>query len=201
MLRTSLLSVLMLFMLPVFPGFKCFAQEASDATVTSTPAGNKTQFTIKFGQGGFRDGRSPQGKLGGGQLSLDIKPANLPLVFSFSSEYYTNSADPTHPYEISNSRSLNILYTAQLLDFATTDYFLGGGIGMLEVPGGESNPDATVEGNLQNLVAGIHIKSFEKIGFYGAYQYLHAKKDAGNVRVIDFNEHILLLGITYSFSL
>ena len=38
----------------------------------------KIDFTIRLGQGGFTDDRSPIGKLGGGQLALDLKPINIP---------------------------------------------------------------------------------------------------------------------------
>jgi len=58
--------------------------------------------TIRWGQGGFSDDRSPLGVLGGGQLTLDIKPAKFPLAISISGEYYTNSACPTHSYEIAD---------------------------------------------------------------------------------------------------
>ncbi len=37
------------------------------------PAQDKFDFTIRFGQGGFSDNRSPVGQLGGGQLAFDIK--------------------------------------------------------------------------------------------------------------------------------
>lgn len=54
---------------------------------------------------------------------------------------------------------------------------------------------------MYNIEGGINIKAFWKIGFYGIYKYLYAKKEVNNVNVIDFSEHIILLGITFNFSL
>jgi hypothetical protein len=156
---------------------------------------------LRLGQGGFRDSRSPIGKLGGGQLALDIKPSTLPIALSISSESYTNSANPTHSYEISSLLSVNMLYMAQLFNIERANYFLGGGIGWLEVPKGEDDPDARVKGNLYNLEAGIHVRAFWKIGFYGVAKYLSAQKKVNNIKVIDFNEGIILLGVTFNFSL
>ena len=70
----------------------------------------KIYFTIRLGQGGFTDDRSPIGKLGGRQLTLDIKPRTFPIAISISNEYYTNSADPTHSYEIAGLIAANFLY-------------------------------------------------------------------------------------------
>jgi len=181
--------------------FKLYAQEIVSSTNSLSSTEKKTYLTIRLGQGGFRDNRSPIGKLGGGQLTLDFKPGTLPVAISLSSESYTNSASPTHSYEISNLISINMLYVAQLLNIERANYFLGGGVGRLEVPKDKDDPDATVNGNLYNLEAGIHMRPFRKIGFYGLYKYLYAKKEANNVKVIDFSENIVLLGITYTFSL
>ncbi|MBL7136879.1 MAG: hypothetical protein ISS81_09895, partial [Candidatus Marinimicrobia bacterium] len=72
-----------------------------------------------------------------------------------------------------------------------------GGIGGLEVPKGEDEPDAIERGIMYNTEVGINTIVFWKIGFYGIYKYLYAKKE----KVIDFSEHIVLLGITFNFSL
>jgi hypothetical protein len=82
------------------------------AEVDSTSAyEKKIYFTIKLGQGGFRDSRSPIGKLGGGQLAICAQHIAYPVALSFSSEYYTNSADPTNPYEISSLFAINSFYS------------------------------------------------------------------------------------------
>jgi len=51
-----------------------------------------------------------------------------------------------------------------------------------------------------NIEGGINIIAFWKIGFYGIYKYLYANKEINSVKVIDFNERIVLLGITGNFS-
>jgi len=161
----------------------------------------KIYFTLRLGQGGFTDDRSPLGKLGGGQLTLDIKPRKIPIAISISNEYYTNSADPTHSYEIAGLIAVNFLYMTKLFKNERVNFFVGGGLGGLDVPKGEDEPDAMERGILYNIEGGINIRAFWKIGFYGIYKYLYAKKEIKNVKVIDFNEHIILLGITFNFSL
>ena len=78
--------------------------------VSSTDSLSSTEknihFTLRLGQGGFKDDRSLTGKLGGGQLALDIKPIMFPIAISVSNEYYTNSANPTHSYEIASVKSI-----------------------------------------------------------------------------------------------
>ena len=75
--------------------------------------------------------------------------------------------------------------------------FAGGGLGRLEVPKDES--DSMEKGVLYNIEGGINVRAFWKIGFYGIYKYLYANKEIDNVEVIDFSEHIVLLGITFNF--
>lgn len=96
----------------------------------------KVDFTIRLGQGGFTDDRSPIGKLGGGQLAIDIKPINIPIAISISNEYYTNSADPTHSYEIATLTAVNILYMKKASKTERVNLFAGGGMGWLDVPKG-----------------------------------------------------------------
>ncbi len=161
----------------------------------------KVYFAIRFGQGGFRDDRSPIGKLGGDQLTLDIKPVKFPVAVSISGEFYTNSPDPTHSYEIAGLTSINLLYMTKLLKSERTNVFMGGGIGRLEVPKGENEPDAMVKGILYNVEAGINVRLFWKIGFYGVGKYLYAQKKNNNIKVIDFSECIVLLGFTINFGI
>ena len=201
---------LFLFLLFIsFVPFSCkqlYAQDEENQTKYShtqsdTLKEKKVDFIVRLGQGGFRDSRSPIDKLGGGQLTLDIKPSTLPIALSISSEYYTNGPDPTHSYEIPTLVSVNMLYMAQLFNIERANYFLGGGIGWLEVPKGEDEPDARVKGKLYNLEAGTNVRVFWKIGFYGVAKYLSAQKRVNNIKVIDFNEGIILLGVTLNFSL
>ncbi len=174
---------------------------SGDKNEDSVPKKKKLYFTIRLGQGGFSDKRSPLGKLGGGQLALDIKPGKLPLALSISYEYYTNSADPGHSYEIAGLVAINMLYTAPIFKSKRVNFFMGGGMGWLKVPKGEAEPDAVVRGIHYNLEGGMNVRAFWKIGFYGICKYLYAKKTTDGIDLIDFNEFIILLGITFSFSL
>jgi hypothetical protein len=156
--------------------------------------------TLRLGQGGFYDDRSSIGKLGGGQVTLDIKPVNYPIAISLTNEYYTNSANPTHSYEIAGLLAINLLYMKKPFKTERINVFLGGGLGRLEVPK-EEKPDDREIGIVYNLEAGINVRAFWKIGFYGITKYLYANKEVNNIEVIDFSEFIVLLGITVNFGL
>ena len=161
----------------------------------------KLYCNIRLGQGGFSDSRSPIGKLGGGQLVLDIKPAKLPLAISWLTEYYTNCPDPSHSYEIANLNAFNILYLPRFLKNDELNPFIGAGIGMLEVPIDGTDPTKMETGLVYNLEAGINYRAFRYIGFYGIGNYLYANKKSSSITVIDFNEFIIMLGITFNFGL
>ncbi|MBN2411628.1 hypothetical protein JXQ31_08045 [candidate division KSB1 bacterium] len=183
--------------------FDLYSQTEKDPAESKTDNKKKIDFTIRLGQGGFTDNRSPIGKLGGGQLTLDIKPKKLPVAVavSVSNEYYTNSAEPTHSYEIAGLTAVNILYMTKLLKNKRVTFFAGGGAGGLNVPKSEENPDEMEKGIFYNIEAGLNIRLFWKMGFYGIYKYLYAKKEINHVNVINFSEHIVLLGFTFQFSL
>ncbi len=170
-------------------------------TVSSASKEKKVYFTIRLGQGGFRDDRSEIGKLGGGQLTLDIKPGKYPVAVSISNEYYTNSPDPTHSYEIAGLTAINLLYMTKPFKSERANVFMGGGIGRLEVPKGENEPDSVVKGSMYGIEAGINFRLFWKIGFYGVGKYLYAQKENNGIKVIDFSEGIVLLGFTLNFGL
>jgi hypothetical protein len=157
--------------------------------------------TLRLGQGGFYDDRSELGKLGGGQVTLDIKPVKYPVAISFTTEYYTNSNEPTHSYEIAGLFAINLLYMKKPFKTERVNVFLGGGMGRLGVPKGEDKPDDREIGIVYNLEAGINVRAFWKIGFYGITKYLYANKEVNNIEVIDFSEFIVLLGITINFGL
>ena len=158
-------------------------------------------FTIRIGQGGFRDKRSSLNQLGGGQLALDIRHRKYPFALSVSSEYYTNSPNPTHRYEISGMTAVNVLYVPWIKKKRRYNIFFGGGIGQLKVPRTEENPDEKESRLLFNLEAGINYSLFWKLGVYGAGKYLYAQKRVDGIRIINFNELILLVGITFNFSI
>ncbi len=201
MFRKYLFSIFLLFSFVFFSCFKLNAQNIASLANNLSFKEKKIDFSIRLGQGGFTDDRSPIGKLGGGQLALDIKTRNIPIAISFSNEYYTNSADPTHSYEIATLSVVNILYMKKVLKSKRVNLFAGGGLGRLGVPKGVDDSDAINRGTVYNIESGINIRAFWKMGFYGIYKYLYAKKEINNVKVIDFSEHIVLLGITFNFSL
>ncbi|MFC1562355.1 hypothetical protein ACFL4Q_05100, partial [candidate division KSB1 bacterium] len=69
------------------------------------------------------------------------------------------------------------------------------------VPKGEHAHGAMEKGMVYNCEAGINVRMFWKIGFYGIGKYLYARKKRGDRYVIDFSEGIVLLGLTFNFSL
>ncbi|MCK4641709.1 MAG: hypothetical protein KAU06_10255 [Candidatus Marinimicrobia bacterium] len=195
MLRKILLTILLFIGAVYFLSGQLSAQEADSSKEKNV------YFTFRLGQGGFTDSRSPIGKLGGGQITLDIKPGKLPVALSITNEYYTNCPDPTHSYEIAGLLAVNILYMTPLNRWKRANVFLGGGIGGLEVPKGEDEPDEKVKGFLYNLEGGINVRLFGPVGLYGIGKYLYAQKKSNSVKVIDFSEYIVLLGITLNFGL
>ncbi|MEA2076922.1 MAG: hypothetical protein U9O95_02775 [Candidatus Marinimicrobia bacterium] len=157
--------------------------------------------TIRSGQGGFIDERSPIGKLGGGELTLDIKLRDLPFALSFSGEYYTNGPDPTHAYEIAGSGTYSLLYMNKLFSWERVNVFTGAGPGYMEVPVEDALPAKIYETAWYlNVEAGINVRVLWKFGLYGVYKYMYAYKEGGSI-LIDFNEHIVLLGLTFNFSI
>ena len=157
--------------------------------------------TIRTGQGGFTDVCSLIGVLGGGELTLDLKLRKLPLAFSFSGEYYTNSASPTHDYEIAGTSTYSLLYMDKLFAWEHFNIFAGGGLGYMEVPIEDAFPTRIYKSAWYlNVEAGINIRVLWKFGLYGVYKYMYAYKEGGST-FIDFNEHIVLLGLTFNFSI
>lgn len=188
-----LLSALLLGTLLIHGGIAT----AAECSNQYSSADARTAFIIRWGQGGFRDSRSPDGDVGGGQFALDIIPCDWPFAFTLSSEYYTRSPDPTENFEISKLYALSLLYDAPLQKFEKTDYFLAAGIGRLKVP----DSGTRVDGDLVNLEVGLHWKRFDRFGFYGSLKYLYAQESTGGRKIIDFSETIFMLGVTYRFAL
>ncbi len=151
-------------------------------------------FTLRMGTGGYQDSRSSIGKLGGGQLALDVKHGRLPLAMGIYTEYYTNSPDPTHSYEISSLYGLNFYYSKYLLKSRRLNLFAGPGIGGLVVPQGA---DSDAKGVFFDFEAGIHARLLWKFGLYGVYKYLYADKEGA----YNFSEHIVLVGLNFTFGL
>lgn len=153
---------------------------------------------VRFGGGLLYDDRAPGGVLGGAELALDIKPNRLPIVFSISAEYWKKSPWASRPCEIQDMTALNLFYTRTIFSRWRTDIYLGGGIGRLSVPSSEDT-SATVSGTLFDLVGGVNVKLFWKLGSYGALKYIHAAKTVDDVKVIDFDDAGYLVGISVNF--
>ncbi len=154
---------------------------------------------IRYGQGGFRDSRSPEDALGGGEITLDVKPSNFPVAVSISSQFYTNGPEPTHSYEIKSIRSVSLLYMNRLQNYERINYFFGLGVGWLEVPSDYDNSNNS--GALYSFEAGVRVRVYGGFGVYVNQKYLNAQSEQGGEMVIDFKEHITLVGIAYAFSL
>ncbi len=189
------------FSIPSFFVLLCSGLLLGQPSSPQSSSSSSFDFVIRMGQGGFSDDRSPIGKLGGGQVNLDVYPRAWPVGLSIFTEYYTNSASPSHSYEIADLIALNLLFRGQLFGVDRLHYFLGGGAGCLAVPEGEDSPDEYISTDVYNLEAGVNVLAFWKIGFYGIGKYLHAHRVMNNVAVIDFDEAIVMVGITFNFSL
>lgn len=73
--------------------------------------------------------------------------------------------------------------------------YLGGGIGWLDVPK-IGNPDAVERGALSDVVCGVNIRAFWKIGFYIEGKYIYCSKTTDGVKVIDFSDVGAMVGIS-----
>jgi hypothetical protein len=153
-------------------------------------------FRIRLGQGGYQDDRSPVGKLGGGQIALDVLPCIIPVAISLTGEYYTNSPEPTHSYEIASLEAINIFYVIPVFGGGNSNIFLGGGIGRLEVPREGQDPDSRERGIVLDLEGGINVRVIWKFGLYGVVKYIYSREIINNSSYIDFNEIAVLLGIS-----
>ena len=169
----------------------------------------KVDFTIRFGQGGFWNDRSPSGKFAGDQGALDIKLAKLPVAVSYLTEVlYGVNDNPDEPEEVVNLWAVNIYHMPKLFTVEKNGWsllerinlFWGGGIGRLGVDT-EFPDDSEVKGprcTLFNFEAGINVV-FWKIGIYYLGKYWYAQKKQDNIKVIDFKERGFFFGLTFNF--
>lgn len=158
------------------------------------------EIAIRTGQGGFSDSRSDINKLGGGQMALDVRLTRWPVALSFSGEYYTNSPEPAHYYEIADMMVLNVLYMPQIKRWKRVRPFMGAGGGLLKVPW-NNDPEDLVTGTVFDAECGVDYRLFWKVGFYGLYKFLYAQNQVNGRRYIDFCEHIWLIGFSLRFSI
>lgn len=188
MVRNSVVCFILIMMCSV----KLMAENIAPSALT---------YTIRYGQGGFSDSRSPEGGLGGGQLAFDINSNEYPLSLSFSSEFYTNSPEPTHPYEISDLVSVSLLYKSKFMSNDRFTIFSGAGFGKLKVPESELNPGNKIEADAYSVELGLLYRFGENFGFYGVLKHLRSDNKDNVTPVVDFDESIFLLGLSYEFSL
>lgn len=69
---------------------------------------------------------------------------------------------------------------------------------MLYVPRVD-DPDARERGILFDLVGGINIKVFWKVGLYVEGKYIYSSKTTDNIKVIDFSDFPVLVGFSLNF--
>lgn len=165
----------------------------------------KIYITLRFGLGSSRHlGESSQ-------LTLDIKPGKIPIIFSFLSESYRKTplkkeyAEPNDIFLY----ALNVLYTRTVPGIERVNLYMGGGLGRLEVekyersddPDWRQKPYAIEKGFIYDLQAGIHSRLFWKIGLYTEGKYLYAKKQKNRINVIDVNSTAWMIGLTLNFGL
>ncbi len=157
------------------------------------------EFSLRNAQGGYADKRSDLNQLGGGQLALEVKYSEFPLSLCWFGEYYTNSPNPTHNYEIRGMGGFNVFYSKRLLKNRKLRLYAGGGTGGMDVPRGEDYPGKIITDMFYNIEAGASYTIFWKLGLYGFYKYLYADEHYKGKHVIEFHEHIIMVGITLDF--
>lgn len=153
--------------------------------------------TIRTSQGGLYDKRASENALGGGQLALDVKLNDLPIVLSLAGEYYKKCPKAIEPYEIQSMTVIYVLYTAPIFKNWKSNYYFGPGIGLLEVP--KENSNSMEKGIAFDAAAGINIKAFWKIGVYVEGKYIYSSKTVNKEKVIDFSDVGLLIGFSLNF--
>lgn len=165
---------------------------------------------VRLGQGILWEDRASDGTLGGGQLALDIRLHTIPIAFQVAGEYW-NTGSLEDPYDIESYEAVKALFTipiGSIMPFLFTepvvrknDYiYLGGGIGRISVPMID-NPDDRERCIAYDVVGGVHIGIFWKLGLFAEGKYLYSSKTTNDIKVIDFSDFGILLGISLNFDL
>lgn len=155
------------------------------------------EVTLRLGQGGLWEDRAPDGKLGGGQLAVDVKLGDRPVAISVSQEYHKKDPCPDSSYEIGSLVAVNVLYMTRVVK-ERANVFLGGGIGGLSAPS-IVDPETMERGFLYNFVGGVNVKAFWKIGIYAEVKYIYCRKTIDDIKVIDFSNPGFMMGISLNF--
>jgi hypothetical protein len=154
--------------------------------------------TIRFGQGGFSDDRSPSGKFAGDQGALDIKLAKLPVAISYLGEVLYGGEFDDESEERIDLWAVNIAHVSKPFRSERINVSLGGGIGRLRIE--REWPDGskvkTPACTLYNLEAGVNVRAFWVIGFYIVGKYSYAQKKTDKAKVVDFKESGFFFGLT-----
>lgn len=162
---------------------------------------NSLRYSVRYGMGGFSESRSPEGSLGGGEIAFDIHLTKLPLSFSVSQESYTNSANPTHPYEIPRMTTASVFYYDRLNNSEKISYFVGAGAGKINVPQSELTPKPYVSGSYINIASRVHYQIGQHFSLYAHIKHLSADRAVNNIKVIDYNDTVFLFGLGYNFQI
>ncbi|MDR9366998.1 MAG: hypothetical protein RI575_16805 [Balneolaceae bacterium] len=160
----------------------------------------------------FRMGIGSSAHLGEStQLGIGIKPAKIPLIFSFISESYRKTSLKKKYSEPNDMflNALNLIYTTTFPNLNRVQVYAGGGAGLLKVekyersddPDWRQKPYAIENGLIFNLQAGIQSRLFWKIGFYAEGKYLYAKKAESNINIIDVNSRAWMVGLSLNVGL
>jgi hypothetical protein len=85
--------------------------------------------------------------------------------------YWNPLLDPTYSYEIACLIAVNLLYMTELFKSDRTNFFIGGGIGGLEVPKCENESDEMERGFPHNKEVGINVRVFWKSALHSIGKY------------------------------
>jgi hypothetical protein len=145
------------------------------------------------------------------QIGIGIKPAKIPLIFSFISESYRKTPLKKKYSEPNDMllNALNLIYTTTVPKINRVQLYAGGGAGLIEVekyersddPDWRQKPYAIENGFVFNLQAGIHSRLFWKIGFYAEGKYLYAKKAEDTINIITVNSTAWMVGLSLNIGL
>ena len=162
----------------------------------------KVFFTIRFGQGGFCDNRSPSGKFAGDQAALDVRLAGHPIGVSYLSEVLYGGEFDDESEERIDLWAVNIAYVTKPFGIERLNAFLGGGIGRLEIEREWAQTKAESGGCiLYNLEGGVNVRAFWAIGLYVVGRYYYAQKKTDWMEAIDFNEVGFHFGLSINFGI
>lgn len=144
---------------------------------------------IRLTQGGMGS-NGPEG-LGGGLLSLDVRLGETPLWVSVAGEYYKRGPQAREGWEIQDMGSLYLLAKSTYRGRA----ILHGGVGLGQLETGRKD-----EAIALSAVGGASLRLFSDFGLQVEGHHLRSRAERDDVRVVDFSNHGLLVGLIYDQS-